>query len=86
MNNKRGGKLPLLYFNLFTMIKEFKLPIKKAWQVSSKPVETVAPIVTDVSPTSAPQVIGAIWVNTAGPAIWISSGIASVSDWRLIWD
>ena len=69
-------------------MNEFKLPIKKAWQTGSQPVETVAPTVSDVNPTGAPLVVGAIWVNTgaAGPAIWMSTGTESVSDWRLIWD
>lgn len=70
-------------------MNEFKLPIKKAWQTGSQPVETVAPTVSDVNPTCAPAVAGAIWVNTSlvgGPAIWMSTGTESVSDWRLIWD
>lgn len=67
-------------------MNEFKLPIKKAWQTGSQPVEVVAPTVSDVAPTGAPLVVGAIWVNTAGPAIYISSGTESVTDWRLIWD
>lgn len=68
------------------MMNEFKTPIKKAWQLASRPAEVVAPIVTDAAPTGAPQVVGAIWVDTSGPAIWISSGVSSVTDWRLIWD
>jgi hypothetical protein len=67
-------------------MKEFKLPIKKAWQVSSKPVEVVAPIVSTEAPSTAPTVIGATWIDTKSPAIYMSTGIASVSDWRLIWD
>ena len=68
------------------MMNEFKTPIKKAWQTASKPVETVAPIVFPAAPTGAPTVIGAIWVDTDTPAIYISTGISAVSDWRLIWD
>lgn len=70
-------------------MKEFKTPIQKAWQTASQPVEVVAPIISDVNPTGAPTVAGAIWINTGisgGPAIFISTGISSVSDWRLIWD
>ena len=67
-------------------MKEFKNPIKKAWQTASQPVEVVAPIVSTVNPTSAPTVVGAIWVNTSGPAIYMSTGVSSSTDWRLIWD
>jgi hypothetical protein len=66
------------------MMNEFKTPIKKAWQTASKPVETVAPIIATAAPTGAPTVVGAIWIDTEGKDIYISVGIASSSDWRLI--
>ena len=70
-------------------MNEYKLPTKKVWQLGSKDVELVKPIVTSSNPTSAPTAAGLTWINTSsagGPAIWMSTGTASVSDWRLIWD
>jgi len=68
-------------------MNEFKLPIKKAWQTGSQPVEVVAPIIADAAPTTAPIVAGAMWVKVKpGYAVWISVGTESVSDWILIAD
>lgn len=70
-------------------MKEFRTKLSKVWQLGSKESYTVAPIISTENPTSAPPAPGVIWVNTqspAGPAIYISSGTTSVSDWRLIWD
>lgn len=66
-------------------MNEFKLPIKKAWQTGSQPVEVVAPIISDVNPTGAPAVVGAMWVNTAALRLYVSFGTESVNDWFLIW-
>jgi len=65
-------------------MNEFKLPIKKVWQLGSKDSELVRPIVTTGSPTSAPIAAGVIWICTEGPLVYISTGIASVADWKLI--
>jgi len=67
-------------------MNEFKLPIKKIWQLGSKDAELVRPIVTNGSPTTAPTAIGVTWICTEGPIIYISTGTTSVTDWRLIWD
>ena len=67
-------------------MNEFKLPIKKIWQLGSKYAELVRPIVTVGAPTSAPTAIGVTWICTEGPLIYISTGTQSVTDWRLIWD
>ena len=65
-------------------MNEFKLPIKKAWQTGSQPVEVVAPIIADTNPTGAPTVIGAMWINTVDIRIYVSFGSESVNDWFLI--
>jgi hypothetical protein len=67
-------------------MNEFKLPIRKIWQLGSKDAELVRPIVTNGSPTGAPTAIGVTWICTEGPIIYISTGTTSVTDWRLIWD
>jgi hypothetical protein len=67
-------------------MNEYKLPTKKIWQLGSQDVELIKPIVSVGSPTSAPTVIGAMWICTEGPIIYISTGTQSVTDWRLIWD
>jgi hypothetical protein len=67
-------------------MNEYKLPIKKIWQLGSKDAELVRPIVTNGSPTTAPTAIGVTWICTEGPIIYISTGTTSVTDWRLIWD
>ena len=66
-------------------MNEFKLPIKKAWQVGSQPVEAVTPTISDVNPTCAPAVVGAMWINTASLRLYVSFGTESVNDWALIW-
>jgi hypothetical protein len=81
---KGEGNLPFYTLNYNTM-NEFKLPIKKAWQTGSQPVETVAPIISDTNPTGAPAVVGAMWVNTAALRLYVSFGTESVNDWFLIW-
>jgi hypothetical protein len=67
-------------------MNEYKLPTKKIWQLGSKDVELIKPVVSEATPTSAPTAIGITWISTTGPAIYISTGTASVADWRLIWD
>lgn len=67
-------------------MKEFRTKLSKVWQLGSKESYTVAPIISTVNPTTVPPAAGVIWVNTEGPAIFISSGTTSASDWRLIWD
>lgn len=67
-------------------MKEFRTKLSKVWQLGSKNAETVTPIVTTGSPTSAPSAIGVTWICTEGPLIYISTGTESVADWRLIWD
>ena len=67
-------------------MNEFKLPIKKVWQLGSQDSELVRPIVTSGIPTTAPTAIGVTWICTDAPAIYISTGTESVTDWRLIWD
>lgn len=50
-------------------------------------VNTKANVITGTtSPSTAPLNAGDIYVNTAGPAIYIASGTSSSTDWRLIWD
>ena len=65
-------------------MNEFKLPIKKAWQTGSQPVEVVAPIISDTNPTTAPLVVGATWINTTSIRMYVSFGTESVNDWFLI--
>lgn len=67
-------------------MNEFKLPLKKIWQLGSKSAELVRPIVTSGSPTAPPTAIGVTWICTDGPIIYISTGTTDISDWRLIYD
>lgn len=66
-------------------MNEYKMPFKKAWQTASKPIEVVAPIISDTNPTTAPVVAGAMWVNTKNLRLYVSFGTETVNDWALIW-
>ena len=65
-------------------MNEFKLPIKKVWQLGSQDSELVRPIISVGSPTAAPENIGVIWICTDGPLVYISTGTSSVADWSEI--
>lgn len=65
-------------------MNEYKLPTKKVWQLGSKDVELVRPIVTSGSPTTAPTAIGVLWICTDGPLVYISTGTSTVADWSQI--
>jgi hypothetical protein len=65
-------------------MNEFKLPLKKIWQLGSKNAELVRPVVTTGSPTGAPTAVGITWICTEGPLIYISTGTSSVADWSQI--
>jgi hypothetical protein len=80
---KGEGNLPFYTLNYNTM-NEFKLPIKKAWQIGSQPVDVIAPIISDINPNCAPSVVGATWINTASVRMYVSFGTESVNDWYLV--
>ena len=65
-------------------MNEFKLPIKKVWQLGSQDAELVKPIVTIGAPTEAPSAVGVIWICTEGPLVYISTGVSTVADWSQI--
>ena len=67
-------------------MNEFKLPKVKQWQTGSENFAKHGPIQGSGAPTFTPEASGVVYVDVDGPAIYISSGIASSSDWRLIWD
>ncbi len=39
-----------------------------------------------ISPDTAPLNIGDIYIDTGEPAIYISIGTSSSTDWKLLWD
>lgn len=67
-------------------MNEFRTKLKKVWQLGSKNSYVASPIISTEDPTSAPPAAGVTWINTTGPAIYISTATESVTDWRLIWD
>jgi hypothetical protein len=67
-------------------MNEFRTKISKVWQLGSQNANTIAPIISVGAPTEAPPAAGIIYICTDGPLIYISTGISSVTDWKLIWD
>jgi hypothetical protein len=67
-------------------MNEFKLSKEKQWQTLSEDVAKHGPLHGSGAPTFTPAAVGVVYVDVDGPAIYISSGISSSSDWRLIWD
>lgn len=67
-------------------MNEFKLPKTKQWQTGSESVGKHGPLHGTTAPNFIPEAVGVVYVNISGPAIYISSGVESTSDWRLIWD
>jgi hypothetical protein len=67
-------------------MNEFKLPRKKQWQTLSEDITKHGPLHGSGSPTFTPTAPGVVYVDVDGPAIYISSGISSSNDWRLVWD
>lgn len=65
-------------------MNEYKLPTKKVWQLGSKDVELIRPIISNGSPTSAPTAVGVFWICTAGPLLYVSVGTETVADWAQI--
>lgn len=65
-------------------MNEYKLPKKKIWQLGSKDVELIRPIITVGAPTSAPTAVGVFWICTDGPLVYVSTGTSSVADWSQI--
>lgn len=59
---------------------------KKVWQNLGQDIAKFGPLSGTTAPDFAPAAPGVVYVNTEGPAIYISSGTSSASDWRLIWD
>ena len=68
------------------MMQEFRLPKKTQWQTGSESVGKHGPLHGSGAPTFVPEAVGVIYVDIDGPAIYISSGVAATTDWRLIWD
>ena len=64
----------------------YNKPKKKVWQNLGEDITKFGPLSGTTAPDFAPAAPGVIYVNTEGPAIYISSGTSSALDWRLIWD
>jgi hypothetical protein len=75
-------------------MNEYKNPIKKMWQQANQSIvdgkNVQLPHETGTAtPGYTPAAVGLLYIvnpNTAAPAIYISTGTSSPSDWRLIWD
>jgi hypothetical protein len=58
----------------------------KVWQNLGENTTKFGPLSGTTAPNFAPAAPGVVYVNTEGPAIYISKGVSSSSDWILIWD
>lgn len=72
-------------------MNEYKNPIKKMWQQSNQSIvdgnNVQLPFTQGTAaPTTTPAKIGLLYIDTAGPAIYMSTGTSDANDWRLIWD
>ena len=64
----------------------YNKPKVKVWQTLGDDIVKWGPITGKGVPDFTPAAAGVVYVDIEGPAIYISSGISSPSDWRFIWD
>jgi hypothetical protein len=64
----------------------YNKPKKKVWQNLGEDITKFGPLSGTTAPDFTPAAAGVVYVDTDGPAIYISKGTSSPSDWILIWD
>lgn len=65
-------------------MQEYKLPKTKVWSKLSENTNKNFPTHGTSDPTHVPPGVGLTYINTTSKTVFISVGIASSSDWRLI--
>jgi len=70
-------------------MNEYKNPIKKMWQQANQPIQDgnnvqLPHTLGTAAPTTTPAKIGLLFINTAGPEVYISTGTTSDADWTLL--
>ena len=73
-------------------MNEYKMPVKNMWQQANQPIADgnnvqLAHTVGTASPVTigiVPAAVGLMFIDTTTPAVYISTGTASSSDWTII--
>lgn len=65
-------------------MKEFKNPIKKFWQLASKSSAQVPHYTGTAAPTSIPNAVGLMYIDTTAKKVYVSTGVSASTDWKAL--
>lgn len=70
-------------------MNEYKNPIKNMWQQANQPIIDGANVqiphtLGTAAPTTTPGKVGLVFIDTTTPAVYVSTGTTSSSDWTQI--
>lgn len=65
-------------------MNEYKNPLKKFWQLGSTSSARVPHFSGTGAPTSTPNVVGLMYIDTLNAKVYVSTGITSATDWKIL--